>query len=89
MSIMPKEDWDAIPTITKLKIKHPLLLHRVLSNNLTMCLGCRYILDERDFLDNGYKCPECGSPFVIKIEKKKKRELSINYPFVVKIEEDK
>ena len=64
---MPKEDYDALPTIAKLKRRNPLLLHRAITNHLTVCLRCGRLVDEDLALFDGYGCPYCQSPSLMRI----------------------
>lgn len=72
MSIMPKEDWDAIPTIVKFRKTRPLFLHRMIVCGSAFCLSCGYIIRSNYIIEGvqeplyeGYGCPECKSPFVV------------------------
>jgi len=67
MPLMKKEEWDAIPTIKKLKEKWPLKYNRLLEHKGSICLSCGYEPEEFEGLYRGYGCPGCHSPFVVTI----------------------
>jgi len=44
------------------------ILENVKESSKTVCLSCGYVLSEYDELYEGYGCPRCKSPLVVKID---------------------